>query len=220
MNDSINTHKSVFSIEENKNSNEHNFSKISYNDEDLSSKSIYTENIENFRRWTILYPIYFDARRSIKGGRKVPANMAVINPLAKTIADGAKTLGFSCIFEPNKTHPKDWANPGRIRIFFKENDIPVHSSLKTKKDLYQALSNYLQTNPTIKTTPMEVPIPGFNKPPSPPNVPKGVLMGDILPLNSPALVSDEFLENLLKDMFKEQKHDIKQPKRKKEKKKK
>ncbi|KAG4301507.1 hypothetical protein PCK1_002220 [Pneumocystis canis] len=130
-NDSIHTSDPMFSIKENRIVNERNFSKISYNDEDLFSKPIYVENTQSFRRWMILYPIYFDAKRSIKGGRKVLVNMAVMNPLAKTIANGAKALGFSCIFEPNKTHPKDWANPGRIRIFFKDNGIPVHSSLKT-----------------------------------------------------------------------------------------
>ncbi|EMR11055.1 hypothetical protein PNEG_00653 [Pneumocystis murina B123] len=193
--------------------------KIFYEDTD-TSKIIYIENTKEFRRWSILYPLYFDSRRSIKAGRKVPISKAVTNPLANIMANGAKVLGFSCIFEPNKTHPKDWANPGRIRILFKENGIPSHVSLKTKKALYLALSSYLQANPTTKMSPMKVPVSGFNKPPSLPDIPKGILMGDILPLNSPALVSDEFLENFSKDMTKEQKCNINRSKQKKEKKKK
>lgn len=184
------------------------------------SKIIYIEDTKEFHRWSILYPVYFDLRRSIKAGRKVPINMAIINPLAKTLADGAKELGFSCIFEPNKTHPKDWANPGRIRILFKKNGIPIHNSLKTKKALYLALSTYLQANPTTKTSPMNAYVPKPDKFPSLPNIPKGIIMGDILPLNSPALVSDEFPENLVKETTKEQKCYTEQSKQKKKKKKK
>ncbi|QSL65211.1 hypothetical protein MERGE_002518 [Pneumocystis wakefieldiae] len=185
-----------------------------------ASNIVYIENTKEFHRWSILYPLYFDSRRSIKGGRKVPISKAVENPLANTLANGAKALGFSCIFESNKTHPKDWANPGRIRILFKQNGIPSNVSFKTKKALYLGLSSYLQANPTTKMSPMKVPVPGFNKPPSPPDIPKGILMGDILPLNSPALISDEFLENISKDMTKEQRSSIERPKQKKDKKKK
>ncbi|KTW28934.1 hypothetical protein T552_01562 [Pneumocystis carinii B80] len=194
-------------------------SKTFYEDTDRS-KIIYIENTKEFRKWSIIYPLYFDSRRSIKAGRKVPISKAVENPLANTMANGARVLGFSCIFEPDKTHPKDWANPGRIRILFKENGIFSHVSLKTKKALYLALSSYLQANLTTIMSPMKVPVPGFNKPPSPPDIPKGILMGDILPLNSPALISDECLENFSKEMAKEQRSNVDRSKQKKEKKKK
>ncbi|KAG5519840.1 hypothetical protein PMAC_000115 [Pneumocystis sp. 'macacae'] len=208
-----------FSTEEHLILSEHSFSaKTLYNDIDSSSKTVYIENAKAFRKWTVLYPIYFDVKRSIKGGRKVPINMAVADPLAKTIANGAKSLGFLCILESNKTHPKDWANPGRIRIFFKEDGKYVHESLKTKKTLYKALSNYLQANPT--KMPMEISTLSSNKLLPSSDVPKGVAMGSILPLNSPALVNDEFLEKMLKDITKEQKQVTEQPKQKKEKKKK
>ncbi|KAG4306317.1 hypothetical protein PORY_000305 [Pneumocystis oryctolagi] len=181
---------------------------------------IHIEDIKAFRRWTIIYPIYFDSKRSIKTGRKVPINMAIIDPLAKTIADGAKALGFSCVFEPDKTHPKDWTNPGRVRIFFKENGIPVHKFLKTKKALYHAISRYLQENPITDVTSTDIFMPGCDKPFSLPDSPKGVIMGQVLPLNSPALVNDELLEKMFKDITKGQKQDIEQTKQKKEKKRK
>lgn len=89
---------SFFSAEEHSILSKHSFSSKTC-DIDPSSKTVYIENTKAFRRWTIIYPIYFDVKRSIKEGRKVPVNMAVANPLAKTIANGAKSLGFLCIFE-------------------------------------------------------------------------------------------------------------------------
>jgi len=29
-------------------------------------------------------------------------------------------LGLKTVFEPAKTHPKDWSNPGRVRVLVKE----------------------------------------------------------------------------------------------------
>src|SRR5271169_2334763 len=41
------------------------------------------KDLEQFKRWSCVYPIYFDASRSIRDGRKVPLTLAVKNPLAK-----------------------------------------------------------------------------------------------------------------------------------------
>ena len=41
--------------------------------------------------------------------------LAVMNPLARQLADAVSSLGLRCVFEPGKTHPKDWSNPGRVR---------------------------------------------------------------------------------------------------------
>ena len=46
--------------------------------------------------------------------------MAVANPLAREIVDAVAGLGVKVAFEPGKTHPKDWANPGRVKVFLKE----------------------------------------------------------------------------------------------------
>jgi signal recognition particle subunit SEC65 len=50
----------------------------------------------------------------------VSQSMAVLNPLARDIVDAVAGLGVKVAFEPGKTHPKDWANPGRVKVFLKE----------------------------------------------------------------------------------------------------
>ena len=76
---------------------------------------------EQHRRWQCLYPVYFDANRSRAEGRRVGKELAVQNPLAREIVDGAAALGLNVVFEPGKMHPRDWANPGRVRILVKED---------------------------------------------------------------------------------------------------
>ena len=46
--------------------------------------------------------------------------IAVPNPLAREIVDAVQLMGLKTVFEPGKMHPKDWSNPGRIRVGLKE----------------------------------------------------------------------------------------------------
>lgn len=50
-------------------------------------------------------------------------DQAVQNPLAQDIAQAVSQLGVAgqVVFEPGKVHPKDWANPGRVRVLIKED---------------------------------------------------------------------------------------------------
>lgn len=68
------------------------------------------------KTWQALYPIYFDASRSRAEGRRVNKEAGVKNPLARDIVDAVQGLGYETVFEPAKTHPKDWANPGRVKV--------------------------------------------------------------------------------------------------------
>ncbi len=76
----------------------------------------YTTDASVSKTWPCLYPVYFDASRTRDEGRRVNKELAVMNPLAKQLADAVTSLGFRCVFEPGKTHPKDWSNPGRVRV--------------------------------------------------------------------------------------------------------
>ena len=69
-----------------------------------------------------LYPIYFDKTRSRTEGRKVGSELAVENPLARDIMDAVQMLGLQAGLEADKLHPKDWANPGRVRVHLKSED--------------------------------------------------------------------------------------------------
>ena len=68
-----------------------------------------------------MYPLYFDAGRTRAEGRRVGKELAVENPLAREIVDAVQLLGLNVVFEPGKLHPKDWANPGRVRTLIKED---------------------------------------------------------------------------------------------------
>lgn len=74
------------------------------------------------KHFQCLYPVYFDKTRSRAEGRKVGAELAVENPLARDIVDAVQMLGLRAGLEPEKQHPKDWANPGRVRVLLKSLD--------------------------------------------------------------------------------------------------
>jgi signal recognition particle subunit SEC65 len=50
----------------------------------------------------------------------VGRELAVPNPLAREIVEAVQLLGLDTVFEPGKVHPKDWSNPGRVRVLIKE----------------------------------------------------------------------------------------------------
>lgn len=86
------------------------------------------------KHFQCLYPVYFDKTRSRADGRKVGAELAVENPLARDIVDAVQMLGLKAGLEPEKLHPKDWANPGRVRVLLKdENGKLVNSKIKNSK---------------------------------------------------------------------------------------
>ena len=77
---------------------------------------------EELKSWQCLYPVYFDNSRSRLEGRRVGKGQAIQNPLAREIVDAVQSLGLKVVFEPGKTHPKDWSNPGRVRVALKEQN--------------------------------------------------------------------------------------------------
>ncbi|GAA97431.1 uncharacterized protein L969DRAFT_17336 [Mixia osmundae IAM 14324] len=88
------------------------------------------------KRWTSLYPIYFDAARPRKGGqRRVPLNSAVWYPHATDVANAAHKLGLRCVLEPDRFHPREWENPGRVKVLVTENGKFAHPVIRQKHDL-------------------------------------------------------------------------------------
>lgn len=93
-----------------------------------STTSEYAER-ERTKHWQCLYPVYFDSTRTRAEGRRVSKEQAVLNPLAREIAKAVAQQGLNVVFEPAKLHPKDWSNPGRVRIVIKENGRSVTSHI-------------------------------------------------------------------------------------------
>lgn len=98
-------------------------------------QKLHREQVEKTKSYQCIYPIYFDASRSREQGRRVSKEDAVHNPLAREIVDALQHIGttrqipLQVAFEPTKTHPKDWANPGRIRVLVKKDGRPASNKL-------------------------------------------------------------------------------------------
>ncbi|RQM07654.1 hypothetical protein DH86_00001676 [Scytalidium sp. 3C] len=164
-----------------------------------------TEDDSKYKDFQCIYPIYFDANRTRAEGRRVGKELAVENPMAREIVAACGRLRLETLFEPAKSHPKDWANPGRVKIKIKGGNNP---SIKNKHHLYTLISQHLKANPTTTETAIRVRVPGA-PPPDPqkpypePAVPKGWKMNNILPYYSPALTGGGISDNIFKDMMAE-----------------
>ena len=105
---------------------------------------------ETTKSWQCLYPLYFDARRTRAEGRRVSSNQAVENPLAREIADAVWALQLQLAIEPDKIHPKDWANPGRVRVLVKEDGQAVNQRVKNSESCaYETRSQPPLTNTLV-----------------------------------------------------------------------
>ncbi|KAH8115969.1 signal recognition particle, SRP19 subunit [Phellopilus nigrolimitatus] len=115
-----------------------------------------------YKKWTCIYPIYIDAKRAYgAGARRVARAEGVWWPLSRDIADASARLGLGTLHEVQKRHPRDWANPGRVRVQLRRDGRPVNERIKTKKQLLEAIAFYIQT---IK--PELTPKPPFDTPSS------------------------------------------------------
>ncbi|KAI4220547.1 MAG: hypothetical protein LQ349_008062 [Xanthoria aureola] len=165
-----------------------------------------TQDTEAHKHYQCIYPLYFDAARTRAQGRRVGKEQAVDNPLARTIVDAVAALGLQTVFEPGKMHPRDWGNPGRVRVLLKEGGRTTNRNIKNKHHLYHHISTYLLSHPTTADSPLRfrihgLPPPDRSKPIPPPAVPRGWHINPILPLHSPALSGGGVSENILKDMM-------------------
>ncbi|ETS77573.1 hypothetical protein PFICI_11447 [Pestalotiopsis fici W106-1] len=158
-----------------------------------------------------LYPIYFDASRTRAEGRRVPAHLAVENPLAREIATACAALRVSPVFEAMKTHPQDWANPGRVRVNIKDPNNPYLKDIKNKHHLYILVAEHLRKNPTGERSAglRNVRIPGLPGHPKDdekwpkPAVPKSWKINEYVPAYSSAMTGGGVSENALRDMMRE-----------------
>ncbi|KAK4188806.1 signal recognition particle subunit srp19 [Podospora australis] len=158
-----------------------------------------------YKNFHCLYPVYFDASRSRAEGRRVSSSLAVMNPLAAEIVHACANLHIPTVLEAGKLHPKDWANPGRVKVSLK--DAP---HIKNKHHLYILIAKHLKANPAHDNAPaLRVVVRGAPPPPElkpgekwpRPAVPRGWKMNELLPSYSPAMTGGGVSENFLKDMM-------------------
>lgn len=85
-------------------------------------------------RWTCIYPIYIDAKQPYgTGTRRLPREKSVWWPLSKDIAEAASRLQLSALHEVHKRHPRDWDNPGRVRVQWKKDGRLLNPGIRTSK---------------------------------------------------------------------------------------
>ncbi|KAK0626777.1 signal recognition particle, SRP19 subunit [Immersiella caudata] len=169
-----------------------------------------TNDDSAYRAYQCLYPVYFDAIRTRAEGRRVASNLAVRSPLATEIVAACASLRLPAVFEAGKLHPKDWANPGRVRVNLKEPH--VAGRIKNKHHLYLLVAKHLREHPVTEDGPaLRMVVRGAPPPPQVeegkpwprPAVPRGWKIGELLPYYSPAMTGGGVSENFLKDMMKE-----------------
>jgi signal recognition particle subunit SRP19 len=133
----------------------------------------------------------------------------VSNPLAREIANACSRLRLPTLLEPDKIHPQDWANPGRIKVGLKAAGAGANVPLHNKHHLFILVARHLRDNPTVDDSlGLRVRIggklePELGKPYPRPAVPRGWKLGDLLPYTSAAMTGGGVSENLFKDMMKE-----------------
>ncbi|KAK3304062.1 signal recognition particle, SRP19 subunit [Chaetomium strumarium] len=173
-----------------------------------------TTDEKAYKSYQCLYPVYFDATRTRAEGRRVPRSLAVANPLAIDIVQACAQLRLQTVLEAGKLHPKDWANPGRVKVNLRGDNQPGSGSqlVKNKHHLYVLVAKHLRANPTTDDSPaLRMRVGGAPPPPQVepgkpwprPAVPRGWKMGELLPYYSPAMTGGGVSENFLKDMMKE-----------------
>lgn len=172
---------------------------------DPSTQYVNAGDASAYKSYNCLYPVYFDVSRTRNTGRRVSKSLAVANPLARGLVDACAFLQLKTVFEPGKTHPHDWANPGRVRILMKPDGVP--GAMKNKFVLYRAVAEFLRLHPTTREAPLNLRLPNMpwdGKIPEPPAVPRGWKIGSVLPLHSAALsgggVSDDIFKEMMRDM--------------------
>ncbi|KAK3821317.1 MAG: signal recognition particle, SRP19 subunit [Benniella sp.] len=164
---------------------------------DSGAHYVSTEEAELFKNWMCIYPCYIDGTKTVAEGRRIAKSKACVKqPWAKDIVEALKELRFSQAFEPGKTHPRDWANRGRVRVLFKDNGRFSHPTIHTKNELLVKLAASINNmhakeetsghkrsefSPLSPLTPLSIVMPGMAN-----ADPLGLLGGDTTESSSSA----------------------------------
>lgn len=163
-----------------------------------NQKKFSDDELETLKTLQLIYPCYFDKNRSIKQGRRVGLELAVENPLAKTIADACSQYHLIVVYEPDKTHPQDYGNPGRVRVALKHDGKPESVLFSNKRELFKKIGEYLKKHETTLQSIKELPAPPDFKNVEPKEIPKvkGFKMNTIVPMFSKFQLEHPFTKSI------------------------
>jgi len=69
------------------------------------------------RKWIVVWPLYFDKRRSRSEGRRVPLSLSIEKPTLHDLIKAIEKLGLKYVVEEDKRHPSTWfESSGRILV--------------------------------------------------------------------------------------------------------
>eukprot|EP00026_Physarum_polycephalum_P009861 Phypoly_transcript_09998.p1 GENE.Phypoly_transcript_09998~~Phypoly_transcript_09998.p1 ORF type:complete len:134 (+),score=20.29 Phypoly_transcript_09998:926-1327(+) len=103
-----------------------------------------TSTLPSTKKWKIIYPCYLSSKRSANEGRQVPKEYCVENPTLQGMFEVLKTFGLPFEIELNKTHPRDFGVPGRIKVrIYSDDHKPLNPEIKTKQDLLRKIGKAL-----------------------------------------------------------------------------
>ncbi|KAJ1891127.1 signal recognition particle subunit [Kickxella alabastrina] len=103
------------------------------------------EDASQFKKWICLYPLYFDKSRSIPKGRRVPLSQAIFAPHGRQLSVAVKQAGFNVCYEPGKTHPRDFFNPGRARVqLFDDQGRLARPDVASRKRLMEVVAEKMK----------------------------------------------------------------------------
>jgi len=84
----------------------------------------------------VLYPAYFDALLSRRGGRRVATDLAVEDPTVEELAEAVGQVGYDAVIERDIAYSRE---PTRVRGRVLVNN----ADDATKSDLIQAVAAYI-----------------------------------------------------------------------------
>ncbi|KAI7866123.1 signal recognition particle, SRP19 subunit [Spinellus fusiger] len=110
----------------------------------------------DYKDWVCVYPVYIDNSKSMTDGRKISKEKAVEKPHAYHMAIAAQSMGLPVVYE-GKKHPRDWANPGRIKVQLKnKQQFFMNPHCTTRKQLYIRIASQLPAIQKANAVPKEM----------------------------------------------------------------
>ncbi|KNE72964.1 hypothetical protein AMAG_17192 [Allomyces macrogynus ATCC 38327] len=91
---------------------------------------------KEIKSWVCIYPIYFDATRAARDGRRVPKDLAIEDVNVWHLAAALQQLNLPVAIEEPKTHPRDPFRPGRVRTQIKLDGRLLNRRIPNRKTLF------------------------------------------------------------------------------------
>ncbi|KAI9011133.1 signal recognition particle, SRP19 subunit [Gaertneriomyces semiglobifer] len=95
------------------------------------------------KSWTAVYPVYIDATRPHRLGRRLPKELCSASPPSIVyMTECVRMLGLPCLVDTEKRHPADPLVMGRLKVQIKNltTNAPLNARIRTKMDLLKEIA--------------------------------------------------------------------------------